>query len=342
MSVPHHNATGPIPTAMSDAPPLPQTNVLAWLSLFLGILAPLTCGATAPFAILFGFLALRRINLADGTLPGARLARTAIVLGVVGLALFFGGFFFVGLNYLREKAEITTCANNLRRIGQAINQYADQRVNKHYPRGTIPNPDLVPDERLSWMVSILPFMEDEPTGGATPEQSPARFRKGGDVYARFDLNQGWQAEPNRQALIGTPSWFVCPAAKHGSQTSEVGWTQYVGLSGFGTDAPTLPKTDPRAGFFGYDRVIGREDITRGTTPTMIVTERARSLGPWSAGGPPTVTGIDPRRTPYIQRQFGGLHPNGANTLFADTHVEYLTDRRDSRLWDEQCRINVDY
>jgi prepilin-type processing-associated H-X9-DG protein len=337
---------------MMDAPPPPQKNVLAWLALVLGILAPLTCGATAPFAIVFGFLALRRINLSDGSLPGARLARVGAILGLLGIVVLLGGLFIIGLNRYREKSDLTVCTNNLRRIGQAVIQYREHQKGHTYPRGTIPNLDLPADERLSWMVSILPFMETDSTGGANPDQAPMAFRQGGDLLGRFDLTQGWKAEQNRQALIGAPSWFICPAATHRSGSVEVGWTQYVGIGGYGPDSPTLPKTDPRAGFFGYDRIISAVDLNydnpddkkqgRGEIGTMIVTERAGALGPWSAGGPPTVTGIDPEKQPYVPRQFGGLHPMGANTLFADGHVNFISERADPIVWERQCRINVEY
>jgi len=326
---------------MTDAPPPPQTNILAWLSLVLGILAPLTCGATAPFAILFGFLTLRRVHLSDGALPGARAARVGIVLGLLGVVLFLGGLFVIGLNQFRDKSDQTVCTNNLRRIGQAVTLYHENQRPKHYPSGTIVNPDLPPDERLSWMVSILPYMEAEFTEGPLSDKTPAAFRRGSDLYARFDMQQGWKAEANRQFLTATPPWFVCPAAKHRSGTSEPGWTQYVGLGDLGLDSPLLPKTDPCAGFFGYDRVISSSDIGRGTQRTMIVTERAEALGPWTAGGPATVTGIDPQKQPYVPEQFGGLHAHGANTLFADGHVEFITDRAIPRVWDDQCRINVE-
>ncbi|HKI36158.1 MAG TPA: DUF1559 domain-containing protein [Gemmataceae bacterium] len=325
-----------------DAPPPPRTNPLAWLSLLLGVLAPVTCGATGPFALLFGYLALRRVNLSEGRLPGARAARLGLVLGALGIVLFFGALFVVGLNQMRGKSELTGCTNNLRRIGQAVNLYYDLNGNKHYPPGTIAVPGLEPERRLSWMVAILPYMEVEPTPVPVDAKSPAAFHKGEALYKHFDLSKGWQDDPNRQAMSGAPLWYICPAASYRPPPGEAALTQYVGIGGFGLDAPTLPKTNVRAGFFGYDRVIDRDDVKRGTSQTMILTERAHAVGPWAAGGLATVTGIDPQEQPYVPRQFGGLHPHGANTLFADSHVTFILDRAEPKVWEDQSRINVDY
>ena len=59
----------------------------------------------------------------------------------------------------------------------------------------------------------------------------------------------------------------------------------------------------------------------------MATETGRDNGPWTAGGPPTVRGVDPADAPYIGpgRAFGGLHPGGLNVLFADGSAEFMQD-----------------
>jgi prepilin-type processing-associated H-X9-DG protein len=247
----------------------------------------------------------------------------------------------VGLYHLRSKSEVTVCTNNLRRIGQAVNLYYEQSGRQQYPTGTVRVEGLEPERRLSWMVIILPYMETEPTSSPFADKPRAAFHKGEELFARFDLNHGWQEEKNRQAASGGPAWFICPGSAYRPAPGEPSLTQYVGIGGFGVDAPTLAKDDPRAGFFGYDRVINRADVKRGTTQTMMVTERKDAVGPWSAGGPATVTGVDPALQPYVPLQFGGLHPGGTNTLFVDGHVAFINERGDALLWEQQSRINVD-
>src|SRR5439155_13442135 len=111
-------------------------------------------------------------------------------------------------------------------------------------------------------------------------------------------------------------------------TDAPGITTYVGIAGVAPDAASLPRSDPRAGFFGYDRVIdmGYVRAHRGLAQTMMVSERARPAGPWAAGGPATVAGVDLAKWPVVPEQFGGLHAGGANVLFADGHAVFLSDR----------------
>jgi prepilin-type processing-associated H-X9-DG protein len=318
-----------------------RTNLLASVSLVLGVLAVPTCGATAPAALLLGYLALRRVNLSDGRLAGGRAARAAMILGAVGLVLLPVGLFVTYLYHLRGQSEQTLCTNNLRRIGQAISLYHDAKEHPNFPPATVLVPDLAPDGRLSWMVSILPYMEVEPTLGPATAKAPAAFHKGAALYDRFDLKKGWEQDPNREAAGASPSWFLCPAAASRPVPGEPVPTQYVGIGGLGADAPALPTGDPRIGFFGYDRVISRIDVRRGQSETMMVTERAEAVGPWTAGGPATTAGVDPRKQPYVPQQFGGLHPHGANVLFVDGHVAFISDRAAPRVWEDQSRINID-
>ena len=72
-------------------------------------------------------------------------------------------------------------------------------------------------------------------------------------------------------------------------------TSYVGIAGLGPNAAELPVEDPRAGVFGFDRSTPLIEITDGTATTMAVAETAESNGPWKAGGPATVRGLDPSR-----------------------------------------------
>src|SRR5207253_1683731 len=108
----------------------------------------------------------------------------------------------------------------------------------------------------------------------------------------------------------------------------------IGMAGVGTDAATLPTDSPRAGVFGYDRIVTIEDITDGTAYTILTIETFANNGPWAAGGFATVRGVDPETQPYIgiDRPFGRLHaqrswfgtmPTSANAAFVDGSVRNL-------------------
>jgi hypothetical protein len=81
--------------------------------------------------------------------------RVIIKLGVA-LLLFvlFGGLAVTSINRVRHAAKRISCANNLHSIGMALELYQD--FHRHFPTGTVPNTELPPDRRLSWLVQIYP------------------------------------------------------------------------------------------------------------------------------------------------------------------------------------------
>jgi prepilin-type processing-associated H-X9-DG protein len=115
---------------------------------------------------------------------------------------------------------------------------------------------------------------------------------------------------------------------------------YVGVAGVGPDAPYLPVDHRRAGVFGYDRVTRIVDIVRGTSNTMMIIETAKDNGPWTAGGPATVRGVDPATRPNIGtgRPFGGIHRGGVNVLFADASIRFVRATVDPAVFERIATI----
>ena len=110
---------------------------------------------------------------------------------------------------------------------------------------------------------------------------------------------------------------------------------YVGIAGLGTDAPDLPSGHPRAGIFGYHRQTRSAELKDGASSTMMLAETTARIGPWTAGGPSSVRGLDPNHRPYLGRgrQFGGTHRGGAMVAMADGSVRFLSDSIDSRVFE---------
>jgi hypothetical protein len=161
---------------------------------------------------------------------------------------------------------------------------------------------------LSWYAAILPDLDY------------------GEVSDLIDKSQPWDAKSNELAAGIRMRVLACPDAPRAPLPASLP-TQYIGIAGVGTDAPSLPKGHRRAGVFGYERQTTLADISDGAAYTMIVAESGRVRGSWLAGGPATVRGLDTAELPYIGpgRQFGGVHPSGTYVAFADGAVRFVSD-----------------
>jgi prepilin-type processing-associated H-X9-DG protein len=222
-----------------------------------------------------------------------------------------GGLLVTAVARVREAGAKVQCWNNLRAIGLALDNYQD--TNNHFPQAAEPNLSLPPERRLSWLVSIGPYVE------AT------------NIFVRMDRQQGWDAEENRYLALTVLRYLQCPSHPDRPPVSTLAPTHYVGITGLGTDAATLPPEDSRAGFFGYDRTLTLPGRKNGTSALLVAIETAQADGAWTAGGWPTVRGLEENGPPYlgIDGQFGGTHRGGANALFADASVRFLRTPGDS-------------
>ncbi len=199
-------------------------------------------------------------------------------------------------------------AEPLRQLHDDLIAYTESTGAGHLPSGTIGPETLPPDLRLSWIATLVD--ERRQDLGEPP---------------RFDSRVAWNDEVNRGAA-NQPLDLV--RGPHLEAPGRPGQTRYVGLAGVGVDAPYLDRTHPRAGAFGYRESARLEMITDGLAETALVIESAWLTGPWAAGGPATVRGLDLSMTPAIglERPFGSLHrlnSYGALTLFADGSVRLI-------------------
>jgi prepilin-type processing-associated H-X9-DG protein len=231
--------------------------------------------------------------------------RPAVNVLVLTLTLVVaGGLLVLVINRVRDSAARMQCHNNLMVLGISVHNY-HQTFNR-FPPAAMPNPNLPPERRLSWLVAIVPFVE------AT------------NLYKRLDLDKGWDAEENRFATLMTLPYLQCPTFLDRPPVSTLVPSHYVGIAGVGADAARLAARDTRAGFFGNERTLRAEDLEGCADRLLLAIETTQASGSWTAAGPPTARGLDPER-PYLgaEAQFGGLHLKGVNAVFADGSVRFL-------------------
>jgi prepilin-type processing-associated H-X9-DG protein len=299
---------------MSTNSPPPRLSRTALLSLLLGLSSMVLFVVTGVPALFLGLRGLRAINASEDRLTGRRLAVAGMVLGGLGCLATLVGVFALVVIHLAVRARRVECANNLRQLGLGASRYADNH-DLMFPPGTLPNPALPPEQRLSWLVVLLPYL------GET-DAARQRYKV---LNERIDRGKGWNAPANAAALNTPLAVCTCPA--HPDVPPHPALTFYVGLAGVGPKAALLPTSSPRAGIFGYDRAVRRTDVRAGLSFTMLATETAQDNGPWLAGGPATVRELAPDEEHYVGpgRPFGGLHPDGLNVLWADASVRWLNN-----------------
>ncbi len=280
-------------------------------------------------ALWLGVRAIREINRGDGRLRGRGLAIAALALGGLGTLILALGCFALVLLFVQEKSHVAICTNNLRQLGEAVNKYYDQH-GEHFPAATVPHASLAPERRLSWQAAVIAYL---------PEGAPAnkQWEKRAEEIA---WKEAWDAPANESARQKNVAPLLCPTFIRGFAGNRRGLTSYVGIAGVGLDAAVLSAGDPRAGFFGYDRTPTRSDISAGISATMMVVETTRDNGPWLAGGPPTVRGLDSDCDRYVgyERPFGGLHRDGLNVLWADGSVRPVHEWIEPAVFRAMARI----
>jgi Protein of unknown function (DUF1559) len=245
--------------------------------------------------------------------------RIANVVILAGILLLSGCLVLVGVIRVREAAYRADCANHLKQLGISVHNYAD--TFRQFPSATVAEKSLPPERRLSWLVDITPFVMS-------------------DAKPPIDKTKPWDAEENRprrfHAKKGNHEWdsywgdyplWLCPSNPNQAAPGTFSLTHYVGIAGLGRDGASRPADAPGIGFFGYDRALHHEDFKKGLSDTLMVVETRLDNGPWTAGGYPTVRGLDPDGPPYLGRggQFGGTHRAGVNMLFGDASVRFLSE-----------------
>jgi hypothetical protein len=249
--------------------------------------------------------------------PTMRRILNISTVGAISLAI--AGLLVSGLYKIRIEAERARCRNNLAQVGGALQSY--HVLNNSFPCGTMPNDQLAPEDRLSWIAAI---------GSYAAGRSP---------MPRLDKTKAWSDAENHSIVVESFPWLLCPANQNTAETGMPGLTHYVGIAGIGQKAATLPVGSPHIGVFGYNRSTSRDDIKAALNATMMVVETGSDNGPWAAGGRATVRGLDPSRLPYLGRsgQFSAMHST-TNSLFADGSVRSLASSMDPRVFEAMATI----
>ena len=184
--------------------------------------------------------------------------------------------------------------------------------------------------QYSWMCNLLPYLGQD------------------KLYNEFDFQVAWTDERNARLCTTVVPAFLNPADDRdrwtGLRFRGLALTHFVGMSGVEDGrrvvAAALPRSDPRAGVFGYDEVADREDITDGASQTITIIGSGEIVAPWVQGGGATIRGA---REPYFDPLTGfgsrGLAKPGVAVLMADGSTRHLGEDVDPSVFRAMCTIH---
>jgi len=265
---------------------------------------------------------------------GFTLIELLLVVGIIAVLI---SLLLPAVQSARENARRVQCTKNLMQIGVALANYAS--THKVLPPGVVndkgPISNVPAGYHFGWAVQILPYLEQTP------------------IYREFDFSQSVYAPRNDTARGHRIQSFLCPS---------VAWTGLTSYAACHHDVEAPIAADNHGVFFLNSR-ISYDDISDGPAFTIFAGEflgHGPGLG-WAVGTMSSLrnTGVpinydDPitgRRAPtqlplnassdlselnslvkdgllpagYVGG-FSSNHPGGANFLFGDGSVRFLSQR----------------
>ncbi len=277
---------------------------------------------------------------------GFSLIEFLVVLAVIAMLL---SLLLPAMNGAREAARRSQCANNLKQIGLALNNYHE--ATNAFPPGWVslrsPGTGADAGPGWGWLPMMLPMMEQRSTYDMINFSLPIEVPANWTPRTTQQLNAlVCPSDPVRQR-----TFFAVAAGGNGmiagEPIAEVGASNYVGCFGSG-DPSSLYPDDPSApppgrdagnGMFFRNRSVRIIDVDDGTSQTIAIGERNASISPatWtgavtgSAGGPALVVGRagdreGPNAVPPRPADFGSGHPGGEQFLYVDGSVHFLPSR----------------
>lgn len=290
-----------------------------------------------------------------GRRSGFTLIELLVVIAIIAILV---ALLLPAVQQAREAARRTQCKNNLKQIGLALHNYHDSY-------GTLPpgvvhkfgNQNVAAMGSYGWGTFILPQLEQQnlfqtiQTNGVDLDsllrntanaeaRNYAVFTK--LPFYRCPSDTGPDQNSRRE-------WDAPYSAYFGGRPVHLSNANYVAVSGTRWSTPEdwiVDRIDPFGTFWGDSRVLFR-DITDGLSNTFVIGERDWRRG-WGANwiGQRNYTGtgiwgarqnlaildvkindpvLQPNGNPAVTRGFSSEHTGGAQFLFADGAVKFLSE-----------------
>lgn len=268
---------------------------------------------------------------------GFTLVELLVVIAIIGILI---ALLLPAVQYVRVAARQTQCQNNLRQIGVAVSVY-------HDTYRALPAASRWRTKYYSAFTAILPFVEQDP------------------LYKTYDPRLSAFHRHNLNAIKDRVPTYLCPQMTLGRVVPNYSRREVAGPSSYAVNVGSNNAwRGPRNGPFVYDTDGRRRfaDIQDGLSTTILVGELDYGLKnyywrgtrewrggvtQWGVGYPgysiATTVGVynaDRLITGYNEFQtFRSDHPHGANFLFGDGSVKFLSDHINADVLDAMATRN---
>ena len=282
--------------------------------------------------------------------PAFTLIELLVVIAIIGVLI---ALLLPAVQAAREAARRAQCSNNLKQIGLGIMNYESTHATfpvstPHFPETLVPDMDA---NGMSWMIGILPYIEQENLFNA--------FNTDG----QFQEGLGIGGAANRSLILHRIETYLCPSDAEGEEDQDNVWgifgvpfspTNYVGVMGphnlgngsiFGglPDCHNYSATgyiECTGSFWRHSilKPVTLSSIQDGTSNTAIAGEVLPSYddfktwalgnGTWSSTSVP-LNYRPPVNMPFSnwpnQMSFRSEHPGGGQFLWGDGRVSFVKE-----------------
>ena len=274
---------------------------------------------------------------------GFTLIELLVVIAIIAILI---GLLLPAVQQAREAARRASCVNNLKQLGLALQNYHESH--NTFPPGYVSNFDAGGNDTgpgWGWGAMILSEIDQGPLRSTVRFESP--IENPVNSTPRITLIIGWTCPSD----VAQKTWVAMTRDKLGNPLTticSVASANYVGV--FGIPEPGI---DGDGIFFRNSRV-GIRDISDGSSRTLLVGERSQKwcVASWVGAvtgshlfpptGSPAVPLVENASGTILGHTFEGppnsdglecncfssLHVGGANFVFADGHVQFLSTSMD--------------